>query len=182
MAQPRTKFTVADYMAMPEDQRYQLLDGELILAASPSNKHQSANMHLSVALYQFVTARGLGKVWAAPFDVVLSNHDVAQPDILFVSNERAGIITEANIQGAPDLVVEVLSPTTEGHDRGYKLTLYSRHGVREYWLVDPVAERVEVFTTGAEGLTLTATYQRGQTLVSPLLPELSIDLERVFSA
>ena len=152
------------------------------MAAVPSTKHQKIAGFMYRTVADFVELRNMGTVLISPTDVVLSNHDVAQPDILFVSNERAGIITEANIQGAPDLVVEVLSPTTEGHDRGYKLTLYSRHGVREYWLVDPVAERVEVFTAGAEGLTLTATYQRSQTLVSPLLPELSIDLERVFSA
>ena len=181
MVQPRTKLTLADYLATPEDQRYQLLDGELILAAAPSVMHQKIVLLLCRIIATFAEARNMGTVLISPADVVLSEYDVVQPDILFVAKERSAIITEANIQGAPDLVVEVLSPSTEEYDRGYKLTLYSRHGVREYWLVDPAAERVEVFTASSEGLRLTATYQRVQTLVSPLLPELSVDLERVFS-
>ncbi len=135
---------------------------------------------LFVALYHFVNANALGRVRVSPYDVVLSDHDVVQPDILFVSNARSSIVTEANIQGAPDLVVEVLSPSTAPDDRGYKRTLYSRHGVHEYWLVDPEAETVEVLTEGDAGLTLAATYRRGQSLTSPLLPDLNIDLESVF--
>ena len=111
---------------------------------------------------------------------MLSNHDVAQPDILFVSNARSGIITEPNIQGALDLVVEILSPGTAGHDRGYKQSLYSSHGVREYWLVDPEAETVEVLAEGAQAFMIHATHRRGESLSSPLLPGLAIDLEQVF--
>ena len=181
MLKPRIKFTVADYMTTPEDKRYQLLDGELILAAAPTLKHQKISIELSVALHLFANERGLGIVRYAPVDVVLSEHDVAQPDILFVSNERADIITEANIQGAPDLVIEVLSPSTKEYDRGYKLTLYSRHWVREYWLIDPIAETVEVLTLTGEGLTPLATFSREDTLTSPLLPGLAIDLKQVFS-
>jgi Uma2 family endonuclease len=113
--------------------------------------------------------------------VVLSNYDVAQPDILFVSNERSDIIVGPNIRGAPDLVVEILSPSTSRYDRGYKRVLYSRHEVREYWLVDPDAETVEVLTESNEGLTLAATYRRGETLTSPLLEGLAIDLEQIFA-
>ena len=116
----------------------------------------------------------------APYDVVLSNHDVAQPDILFVSNSRSSIVTEANIQGAPDLVVEILSPGTATYDRGYKQALYSRHGVREYWLVDPDAETVEVLAEGEQALRLYATHRRGESLTSPLFAGLAIDLEQVF--
>ena len=177
---PRVKFTVADYMDTPEGQRYQLLDGELILAASPNNQHQRIVRTLAFALHQFVSDNDLGEVWFAPFDVVLSNHDVAQPDILFISHSRDAIITTANIQGAPDLVVEVLSPSTEGHDRGYKRDLYSRHGVREYWLVDPDSETIAVMTPGTDGLAPQANYTRGQTLTSPLLPGLALDLTAVF--
>jgi Uma2 family endonuclease len=110
----------------------------------------------------------------------MSPTDVAQPDILFVSNARSHIVTEANIQGAPDLVVEILSPGTASYDRGYKRTLYSRHGVLEYWLVDPEAETVEVLTPNEAGLTMAATLRRSDTLTSPLLAGLAIDLEQVF--
>jgi len=113
--------------------------------------------------------------------IVLSDYDVVQPDILFVSNTRANILTEANIQGAPDLVVEILSPATAQHDREYKRTLYSRHGVREYWLVDPEEDVVEVWTESESGLVLAAAYQRGDTLASPLLEGLNIPLEPIFA-
>ena len=180
MTRPRIKFTVSDYMTTPDDKRCQLLDGELIVAPSPTTRHQTILARLSQALHGWVNSSQAGEVWFAPLDVVLSNHDVAQPDILFVSNNRSAIITAANIQGAPDLVVEILSPATAQYDRGYKRTLYGRHGVREYWLVDPDAETIEVLTESAEGLVLEATHNRGDTLISPLLRGLAIELEQIF--
>lgn len=180
MTRPRIKFTVSDYMTAPNDKRYQLMDGEMILAPSPTSRHQAISRSLFAALYQFVAQGRFGQVWYAPLDVVLSEHDVFQPDLLFVSNERSNIIAEANIQGAPDLVVEVLSPASASYDRGYKRTLYSRSGVREYWLVDPDTETVEVLTLGDQGLVPLATYRRGDTLVSPLLAGLALDLEQIF--
>ena len=179
---PKIKFTVADYMTTPEDKHYQLLDGEMIVAPAPTDKHQAISLHLAVSLYQFVQENDLGLVRYAPYDVVLSDYDVFQPDILFVSNERRGLITEANIQGAPDLVVEILSAATENYDRGYKRTLYARYGVREYWLVDPATEKVEVLVEGDAGLTVAGSYGLADPLVSPLLPGLSVDLAQVFAA
>lgn len=183
MAQPksRIKFTVNDYMTTPPDKRYQLLDGELILAPAPTTRHQRILINLLQALDAFVRANGVGEVFLSPCDVVLSSYDVVQPDLLFVSHARSSIVTEANLQGAPDLVVEVLSPGTAQYDRGYKRALYGRHGVREYWLVDPEAQRVEILVGGAEGLAPAATYQRGQALVSPLLAGLTIELEQLFT-
>ena len=181
MTKPRIKFTVKDYMSTPDGKRYQLLDGELIVAPSPTSKHQSISGRLYLTMTQFVTQSQLGRVWYAPLDVILSDHDVAQPDLLFISSERENIVTEANVQGAPDLVVEILSPATAQHDREYKRTLYSRHGVREYWLVDPEDDTVEVWTESETGLVLTATYQRGDTLASPLLEGLNIPLEVIFT-
>ena len=182
MVQPKPwlKFTVNDYMSMPGDKQYQLLDGEMILAPSPSEKHQTITAQFYLALHRYVTRQGVGRLWFAPLDVVLSDHDVVQPDILFVSNGRSDIVTEANIQGAPDLVVEILSPGTAEHDRGYKQALYSRHGVREYWLVDPEAETIEVLGESREGLTPLATYRSGQTLHSQLLDALTIDVQEIF--
>ena len=183
MAQPkpRVKFTAKDYMSLPGDKRYQLLDGEMILAPSPTTRHQTIVQRLNLALQEFVAAGSLGRLWFAPLDVVLSDHDVAQPDILFVSKERSSIVTDANIPGAPDLVVEILSPGTVDFDRGYKQALYGRHGVREYWLVDPDAETVEVLTLGEQGLSPVATYRRGEKLASPLLEGMSLELDQVFS-
>ena len=178
---PRLKFTVKDYMSTPNDKRYQLLDGEMIVMPSPVTKHQRILIGLFRAMHDIVTAGRLGEVFVAPYDVVLSNHDVAQPDILFVSNARSAIITEANIQGAPDLVVEILSPGTAVYDRGYKQALYGRHGVLEYWLVDPDAETLEVLTLGEQGLAPLATYRRGGMIASPLLDGLALEMDQVFS-
>jgi Uma2 family endonuclease len=181
LTQPRLKFTVDEYMTVPPpERRFQLLDGEMILVPSPNNKHQTISGILFIPLYQFVSQHSLGEVWYAPLDVVLSDHDVVQPDILFVSNERVGIVTEANIQGAPDLVVEILSPSTARYDLGYKRVLYSEKGVLEYWIVDPEAETIEVMAAGDRGLATHALYHRGDTLTSPLLEGLAIDLEQVF--
>lgn len=182
MVQPKPwiKFTVKDYMSMPGDKQYQLLDGEMILAPSPSEKHQTIASQIYLALHRHVSREKIGRLWFAPLDVVLSDHDVAQPDILFVSNIRSIIITEANIQGPPDLVVEILSPGTAEHDRGYKQALYGRYGVREYWIVDPEAETIEVLGESAEGLTLVTSYQSGQTMTSPLLEGLTVDLQEIF--
>ena len=177
---PRAKLTVADYRDTPEGVRCQLLDGELILAAAPNNQHQTILLNLAASLRSFVRGNELGKVWIAPFDVVFSDHDVFQPDILYVSRRRAAVITDANIQGAPDLAVEVLSPSTEGYDRGYKRELYARHGVMEYWLVDPDLETIEVLTPGDGGFIRHALYNRRETLTSPLLPGLAVDLAAIF--
>ena len=177
---PKVKLTVADYLETPEGAAYQLMDGELILAAAPNNQHQRVNRSLLLALHRFISDHNLGEVWFAPFDVVLSDHDVVQPDLLFVSHSRDAIITAANIQGAPDLAVEVLSPSTEGYDRGYKRELYARHGVREYWLVDPDLETIEVLTPGNGGFVCYALYNRRETLTSPLLPGLAVALAAIF--
>lgn len=180
MVGPRIKYTINDYMTAPPEKRYELLDGELILAPSPTTRHQRIMFRLAQAVNDFVAAHSLGEVFVAPCDVVLSDYDVAQPDILFVSNERSGIVTEANVQGAPDLVVEVLSPGTAQYDRGYKRTLYGRYGVREYWLVDPEAEAVEVLIASSQGLLPHGAYLRGHTLTSPLLEGLVLSVGQIF--
>ncbi len=180
--QVRTRLTVADYMNTSDEVRCQLIDGELVLAPSPTDKHQAVSAEMFVALRQFVRQRRLGIVRFAPLDVVFPNHEVFQPDILFVSDDRADIITEANIQGAPDLVVEILSPSSARYDRGHKQTVYAREGVREYWIVDPAAETVEVLSESAAGWTLAATFGFEDDLVSPLLPGFAVALGQVFTA
>ena len=180
-AKTRVKLTVADYMKTPDGVRYQLIDGELILAPSPTSRHQFVSVRLTVALFQFVEQHGAGVVLQAPLDVILAEHEVFQPDILFVSNDRREIMTPANIQGAPDLVVEILSPSTRRNDRGHKLDVYSRYGVREYWIVDPDAGLVEVLAAGGSGLALAATFSLEDVLVSPLLPGLAVELDQVFA-
>lgn len=152
-----------------------------MFAPTPSDEHQGIIGELFAALHQFITQNKLGRIRVSPCDVVLSNYDVVQPDILVVSKDRSNIITEANIQGAPDLVVDVLSPATAQYDQSYELTLHSRSRVREYWIVDPDAETLELLTASDQGLVPNATHYPGDTLSSPLLAALALDLEQVLS-
>ena len=119
-------------------------------------------------------------MYMAPFDVVLSDVDVVQPDLLFVSNERAHIVTTANVRGAPDLVVEIRSPSTAGRDWTVKRDLYARYGVQEYWVVDPDERRIWVMLLGDGSLDEVGSYGTGDVLTSPTLEGLIIDLDDIF--
>ena len=182
---PQVRFTYEDYKSLPESEtrRYELLEGELVLVPSPTEYHQRISRNLEFILWKFVKERNLGWVYDAPLDVVLGEGDareVVQPDIFFISKEREGIIAEEEIRGAPDLVIEIISPGTEERDRHYKKTLYARHGVREYWIVDPEAKAIEVYVPGEKGFELVKAYKVGETLKSPLLQGLEVDLGEVF--
>ena len=179
----RTRATYEDYLNMPDDIRYELLDGELVMAPTPSTRHQRIALQLATVLKAFIDRNSLGELFIAPLDVVLWDGDeanVVEPDLLFVSAGRTDMITEANVQGAPDLVVEILSPSTESRDRGYKRELYARHGVREYWLVDPDASTITVLALSENDYAVAGTYGEGQTLVSPTLEGLDLRLGEVF--
>ncbi|HET6567708.1 MAG TPA: Uma2 family endonuclease [Rhodothermales bacterium] len=139
------RHTIADYEALPEGAPYQLIDGELVMSPAPTPNHQDISSELFAALRAFVIENGLGKVYYAPLDVYLSEDDIFQPDILFISRDRLGIITDKNIQGAPDLVVEILSLSTSYYDLTAKKRAYEAAGVKEYWIVDPMAARIEVY-------------------------------------
>ena len=172
--------TYADYLNTSDDERYELLNGELILSPSPKEIHQYITGTLFLKLGAFVRESGLGRVYFAPFDVVLSDSNVVQPDILFISNERTEIITADNVRGAPDLVVEVLSPATAERDRTIKLDLYAQHGVKEYWMVDPDARTITVLLRREGGFGVAGIYGEGQALHSPTLAGFSVALEEIF--
>lgn len=180
------KFTYEDYKSLPyvERQRFELLEGALIpMAPSPGFAHQSASLELAARLHLFARKRGVGTVLEAPFDVVLGEpgeEQVVQPDILFVAKERQPIIHEDGIHGAPDLVVEVISPSTQEKDRVFKRRLYAKYGVTEYWIVDPDARTIEVLALGQRGYERAGLYHKGETLESSLLPGLHIALNEIF--
>ena len=180
MLNVETKLTYADYLETSDDERYELLNGELILSPSPKEIHQYISSILHIMIGTFVRERSLGKVYFSPFDVVLSDTNVVQPDILFISNERADIVTPDNVQGAPDLVVEILSPATAERDRTVKLDLYALHGVKEYWIVDPDARTITVLLRGEGSFEVGGIYGEGQTLRSPTLAGFSFALEEIF--
>ncbi len=180
------KFTYEDYKSLPytERQRFELLEGELIpMAPSPGEAHQAASIGLASLLYRFVRERRLGRVYEAPFDVVLGapgEEQVVQPDIFFIAQDRLHIIGEEEVRGGPDLVIEVLSPTTAEKDRLFKRRLYAKHGVKEYWLVDPSARTIEVLTLSEQGYEQAGLYGENDELRSPLLPELRFPVREVF--
>ena len=177
-----TKLTYDDYAAMPEGERYELIDGVLIVVASPNREHQSIQFKLSLRVGNLVEGDDLGWVFNPPFDVLFSRTEVVQPDLIFVSKEREDIITDANIQGAPDLVVEILSPSSTRRDWRDKFDMYERHGVREYWLIDPDMRMAWVFTIEDGTFKEAGRYDAEDALTSPILGGVSIDLSEVFPA
>ena len=176
----RVRYTYQDYMQTPDDVRYELIDGELILAAAPNMYHQNISRNLLTLLWIFVRDRALGEVYNAPCDVHLSDSVVVQPDILFISAAQLNILTEQNVGGAPDLVVEILSPSTANYDLRVKRELYARFGVREYWLVDPEERTVSVLSLDGGEFHEVARFGEDDTLTSQVVEGLRIDLSEVF--
>jgi len=175
--------TYEDYRHLPNDgKRYEILEGELFVSPAPKTKHQIVSVNLAAILHSHVRKHKLGRMLAAPADVVLSRTNVVQPDLLFISNPRLKILTEQNVQGAPDLIVEILSEFTEEQDRTLKMQIYARHGVREYWLIHPERETVEVYELDDKLRIFLhrATYQRDETLSSTLFPKLTIKLSTLW--
>lgn len=180
---PSVKFTYEDYLLFPDDgKRHELINGEHYMTPAPIPKHQRACIKLSTAFENFLKGQKIGEVLIAPTDVVLSDLDVVQPDLLFISRARASIITEKNIQGAPDLVIEILSESTRKTDETIKRKLYERFGVQEYWIVDPELETVKVYRPAEQGYVRAAELSKESrdTLITPLLPGLQIPLAEIF--
>jgi Uma2 family endonuclease len=172
--------TYEDLRQLPEDgHRYELFDGEVHLAPSPSLQHQRIVRRLTRSFEDAI--RDGSEVFFAPLDVVLARATALQPDLLFVRAENRGIL-QGVIHGAPDLVVEVLSPSTAEIDRGIKRDLYARHGISEYWLVDPASESIEILRLDAEtgAYQLASSLHAGEQATTTLLPALSIDLSQLF--
>jgi Uma2 family endonuclease len=178
--QPR--LTYPELRLMPDDgKRYELIDGEVFVTPSPSEKHQRVLVKLLVSIYNHVDARNLGRVYIAPFEVVFGEKTALQPDLLFVSTGRLGIVGPEYVLGAPDLVVEVLSPYRQSYDRVTKLEQYALHGVTEYWVVDPIAESVEINTLAGSRYELKDAFAGEEILQSTLLPGWEIPAGNLFS-
>ena len=177
----KPKLTYEDYAKTPDDERWELIDGELIMSPSPKRAHQRNQMKLGSRMSFFVEEKDLGEVYS-DFDVVLSNTDTVRPDLIFVAKDRLHIITEENVQGAPDLVVEIRSPSTARYDWTVKRELYARHGVKEYWLVDPEAATVAVLLLDGGALKVAGVYGEKDTLASAVIDGFSIALADVFRA
>jgi Uma2 family endonuclease len=176
----KKKYTYEDYLKTPEGERYELIEGELLMTPSPVPKHQGISRELEFHILQFVKANDLGEVFDAPCDVYLDNENVVQPDILFISKEKLNIIGEKNIQGAPDLVIEIISENTAYRDFVQKKRLYAKFGVKEYWIVIPGEELIEVYILKDNTYILYKTYTKDNTLESHYIKDLKIELKGIF--
>ena len=180
MSDMQTKLTYADYMKTPEEEHCELIGGELVMFTTPPTYHQLVLSNLMYKVGVFVRERDLGRVYPVLTDVVLSDRDVVKPDILYVSKQRSHILTRENVRGAPDLVVEILSPATAERDRTVKLDLYAHHGVKEFWIVDPDAKTITVLLQGEGRFEVSGIYEAGQSLRSPTLAGFSVTLAEIF--
>ncbi|MBI2963596.1 MAG: Uma2 family endonuclease [Deltaproteobacteria bacterium] len=179
---PPGPLTYEDYVELPDDgKRYEVLGGELFVSPAPAPRHQmvSANLEWQLALH--VRRRRLGRILHAPIDLILSPTTIAQPDVLFIRSGHESIVTGRAIEGAPDLVVEILSPSTGRKDRTTKALLYARFRVAHYWIIDPDERTVELYELDGEAYRLVSK-EGGETIVRPsLFPGLEIDLGELWA-
>ncbi|MGH9202161.1 MAG: Uma2 family endonuclease [Vicinamibacterales bacterium] len=178
------KLTYDDFVLFPDDgQRHELIDGEHYVTPSPNTKHQRVSGALHLLIASWLETHPIGEVFYAPYDVVFSYFDVVEPDLVYLSNERAAeVITELHVKGVPELVVEIASKGTRKRDATIKLRLYERMGVTEYWVVDPKADLVRVYRREGNSFArpVELSRERGDTLTTPLLPGLEMPLARIF--
>ena len=178
------RLTYDDFALFPDDgKRHELIDGEHYVSPSPNIRHQRISITLVLLIGNWLEDHPLGQLFTAPSDVVLSDFDVVEPDLLYVSNARAAaLLTPANVQGAPDLVIEIGSPSTRKRDETIKRHLYERAGVSEYWVVDPDTDVVRVYRRDGDmfGRAIELTREAGDVLTTPLLPGLELPLARIF--
>ena len=175
------RLTYEEFRQLPDDgKRYELIQGRVHLSPAPSIRHQFVSQNLAISLGPFVVKNHLGELLVAQLDVRLSEDTALQPDLVFVSSARLEIIQENFIAGAPDLVVEILSPSTAAHDRATKLNLYAEAGVPEVWLMDPLAKTVEVLKLQGNKYLVDSIFAGHQTFTSSLYPGWEITLDELF--
>jgi Uma2 family endonuclease len=179
---PERRLTYEDYAGFPEGERWEVIDGEAYVVPSPNRRHQLVAGEIHRQLANYLKDHGGGEVYIAPFDVVLDESDIVQPDVVFVAGADMDVLTDANVRGTPTWVVEVLSPSRPERDRRLKFGRYERFGVAEYWIVDPSDEAVEIYRleSGAYGPPVVV---RAPDVAAPLQPSgFALDLAEVFSS
>jgi len=180
-AAAKKTYTYEDYRKLPEGAPYQLIGGMLIMTPAPSTHHQIISMKLEVKLASFVMERDLGLVLDAPLDVYFEESETYQPDLVFIARERLSIIEPDKINGAPDLVIEILSPGTAYYDLRKKFKVYEKHGVREYWVVDPEEQSVEIYALLEGRFTLGQKVEKQGTVSSAVIEGFTMQVESIFS-
>lgn len=176
----QTRLTFTDLQDLPDDgNRYELLEGELIVSPAPTPRHQRVVVNGTVFLRQ-AEDLGLGVVYVAPIYVVFDEHHTTEPDLLFIRHDNVSIVQEDAIHGIPDLVVEVLSPSSRRRDLRAKLQLYARFGVPHYWIADPDARTVQPYALTTQGYEALPLLQADDTLSCPLFPGITIRVGDLF--
>ena len=176
----KEKQTYADYLRTPLGGKYQLIDGEIIEMTSPTPAHQRLCKKIAALLDQYLSENPIGEVFIAPLDIYLGEHETYQPDVFFISKERQSIIGAKRIEGAPDLVIEVLSESTAYYDLKKKKSVYEKSGVSEYWVVDAEEKNIEIFVNSASGFTRVTQLEAGQAYTSKKLTGFILKSEEVF--
>jgi Uma2 family endonuclease len=178
------KLTYDDYVLFPEDgQRHELIDGEHVVTPAPNRRHQAIAGNLHGLVWAYLQQQPLGHVYMAPLDVIFSHFDVVEPDVLYISHERFAQLPSSQwIKGAPNLVIEIGSPSTRKRDETIKRRLYEKFGVDEYWVIDPELDTIKVYRRENERYERSAelSLERGDVLTTPLLPGLNLALATVF--
>jgi Uma2 family endonuclease len=182
VTRPTLPMTYDEYALLPQDRnRYEVMEGELYMTPSPSPDHQDAVTELASILHNHVAAGGLGKVYVAPLDVVFTETNILQPDILFLRAGRIPPKGAKNVTLAPDLVIEVVSPSSAEQDREIKPHVYARHGVPHYWIADPAAGTLEMYALAGAAYTAAGAFSDDATATTPLFPGLTIPLARLWA-
>lgn len=175
------KLTVEDYLALPEGgPPCQLIEGEIFMSPAPRPWHQDLLFRVAKAIDNHVSDQALGRVYVAPVDVILDNENAYQPDILYISKARANIVRDDGIFGAPELCAEILSPSNRQFDLTAKRAVYARCGVLEYWIVDPDAKTVSVYSLQSDAAQPVAVFTDAGILASPLLPGFQLSVGALF--
>lgn len=177
----KKKYTYQDYLDLPADgKRYEIINGELIMAAAPYTTHMRVSKRIYNELLAYSQNETIGEIFYAPIDVYLSETNIVQPDLLFILKENSHIITERYINGAPDLVIEILSTSTAYHDLIEKKELYAQYGVHEYWFVDPKRQCVEIYLNKDREFELQQRVEKDEAVASIILPGFQVELEEIF--
>ena len=180
MNMTNSQLTYHDYLLLPDDgRRFEIIEGDLCVTPAPVTRHQIIVGRLLHVLLSYLDTHPIGTVLTAPCDVVLSNTDIVQPDLLYVQNNSKAQVTAQNVQGPPDMVVEVLSPGTAARDRNLKRKRYEYFGVQEYWLVDPDLNTLEILALHTGQYVQVCFATRPATYTSVLLPDLTLDLSHL---
>ena len=177
--QPSRRWTYEEYARLDDEQRYEIIDGELLMAPAPDIPHQEWLGELYERMVAHVKSHRLGKVYFAPVDVVLTADNVVQPDLIFIANGNLSILKTRGVFGAPDLLVELISPPSVRRDRYVKKALYARFGVKEYWIAEPGNKALEIWTLRNQQFDLHCMIEERGKVTSLVLPGLKFDLSEI---